>query len=78
MGMPVAPKPLDTAPETYGSRCRPRLLLHNLGGACLILAVIIVLAGAWYFLMGPGAGSTTAPNDVNVNVELPSVAPDAS
>ncbi|MFP5342635.1 MAG: hypothetical protein ACLGIJ_06905 [Candidatus Limnocylindria bacterium] len=43
-----------------------------------ILAIVIVLAGAWYFLMGPGAGSTTAPNDVNVNVELPSIAPDAS
>ena len=26
----------------------------------------------------PGAGSTTAPNDINVNVELPSVAPAAS
>ena len=48
------------------------------GTVLAILAVIIVLAGAWYFLMGPGAGSTTAPNDVNVNVELPSVAPDAS
>lgn len=43
-----------------------------------IIAIIIVLAAGWYFLMGPGAGSTTAPTDVNVNVELPSVAPDAS
>ena len=43
-----------------------------------ILAIIIVLAAGWYFLMGPGAGGSTAPNDVNVNVELPSVAPDAS
>lgn len=42
-----------------------------------IIAIIIVLAAGWYFLMGPGAGSTT-PNDINVNVELPSVAPDAS
>ena len=32
----------------------------------------------WYFLLGPGAGSTDAPTDINVNVELPSVAPDAS
>jgi hypothetical protein len=49
-------------------------------GAILgILAIIIVLAGAWYFLMGPGAGATTdGTNDINVNVELPSVAPDAS
>jgi len=43
-----------------------------------IIAIIIVLAGAWYFLMGPGAGSTTAPNDININVDLPSVAPAAS
>lgn len=42
-----------------------------------IIAVIIVLAAGWYFLMGPGAG-TTAPTDVNVNIELPSVAPAAS
>ena len=31
-----------------------------------IIAVIIVLAGAWYFLMGPGANTTHAPTDVNV------------
>lgn len=43
-----------------------------------IIAIVIVLAAGWYFLMGPGANSTTAPNDINVNVELPSVAPDAS
>ena len=45
-------------------------------GAILgIIAIIIVLALGWYFLMGPGAGSSSQPNDVNVNVELPSVAP---
>ena len=43
-----------------------------------IIAVIIVLAGAWYFLMGPGANTTSAPTDVNVDVTLPSVAPAAS
>jgi hypothetical protein len=43
-----------------------------------IIALIIVLAAGWYFLLGPGAGSTDAPSDINVNVELPSVAPDAS
>ena len=43
-----------------------------------IVAVIIVLAAGWYFLMGAGAGTTDTPNDVNVNVELPSIAPDAS
>ena len=48
-------------------------------GAILgIIAIIIVLALGWYFLMGPGASSTSQPNDVNVNVELPSVAPQSS
>ena len=44
-----------------------------------IIAVIIVLAGAWYFLMGPGATTNSnAPSDVNVDVNLPSLAPEAS
>jgi len=43
-----------------------------------IVAILLVLAGLWYFLMGPGANTSTAPNDVNVNIELPSLAPDAS
>ena len=43
-----------------------------------IIAIIIVLALGWYFLVGPGAGSSSQPNDVNVNVELPSVAPQSS
>ena len=43
-----------------------------------IIAVIIVLAGAWYFLMGPGANTTSSPTDVNVDVTLPSVAPQSS
>jgi hypothetical protein len=44
-----------------------------------IIAIIIVLALGWYFLMGPGAGtSSNSSNDTNINVELPSVAPQAS
>ncbi len=43
-----------------------------------IIALVIILAAGWYFLLGPGAGTTDNPTDVNVNVELPSVAPDAS
>ena len=39
-----------------------------------IIAILIVLAGAWYFLMGPGAGSTT-PSDINVDINVPSAAP---
>jgi hypothetical protein len=43
-----------------------------------ILAIIVVLAVGWYLVMGPGANSSAQPNDINVNVELPSVAPAAS
>ena len=44
-----------------------------------ILAIIIVLAVGWYFLMGPGAGTTSnSSNDTNINVTLPSVAPAGS
>jgi hypothetical protein len=43
-----------------------------------IIAVIIVLAGAWYFLMGPGANTTSNPGNINVDVNLPSQAPAAS
>ena len=44
-----------------------------------IIAIIIVLALGWYFLMGPGAGSSSnSSNDTNINVELPSVAPQGS
>ena len=39
-----------------------------------IIAIIIVLALGWYFLMGPGAGSkSSSSNDTNINVTLPSV-----
>ena len=50
----------------------------NTGVILGIIAIIIVLALGWYFLMGPGAGSTTQQNDTNVTVELPSVAPQPS
>jgi hypothetical protein len=43
-----------------------------------IIAIVIVLAGAWYFLMGPGANSTVVPDDVNVNIEVPTIEPAAS
>ncbi len=39
-----------------------------------ILAIIVVLAVGWYFLMGPGTGtSSNSSNDTNINVTLPSV-----
>ncbi len=43
-----------------------------------VIAIVLVLAGAWFFLLGPGANSTATPSDINVNIELPSVAPAAS
>ena len=43
-----------------------------------IIAVIIVLAGAWYFLIGPGANTSSTPTNIDVNVTLPSAAPAAS
>lgn len=49
----------------------------NTGVILGIIAIIIVLALGWYFLMGPGAG-TGQPTNINVDVNLPSVAPAAS
>ena len=46
-----------------------------------ILAIIIVLAGLWYFAMGPGAGgsgTTTQENNPDVNIEAPLEEPVAS
>jgi hypothetical protein len=38
-----------------------------------IIAVIIVLAGLWYFALGPGSGgsTTTQENNPDVNIEVP-------
>ncbi|HEY3334554.1 MAG TPA: hypothetical protein VGK16_04885 [Candidatus Limnocylindrales bacterium] len=54
-------------------------------GSGAIIGVILVLAiivGFWFFAFGPGkgtfGGSTSGGTDINVNVELPSVAPAAS
>jgi hypothetical protein len=62
------------------------VVVDNRGsGVGAILGVIVIIAlivGIWYFAFGPGqgafGGTTDQPNDINVNVELPSVAPDAS
>ena len=51
----------------------------NAGLILGIIAIIIVLALGWYFLMGPGAGSRgNSSNDTNITVQLPSVAPQSS
>jgi hypothetical protein len=53
------------------------------GGAGMIVAAIVILAvviGLWYFALGPGQGTfgAGAGTDINVDVTLPSVAPEAS
>ena len=55
------------------------------GGMGVILGVIVLgmlIVGSSFFAFGPGQGafdnSNSKPNDINVNVELPSVAPEGS
>jgi hypothetical protein len=40
-----------------------------------VIALVVVLAVAWYLLLGPGVSSSNRPDDVNVNVELPTIVP---
>ena len=44
----------------------------NSGMLLGIVAIILVLAAIWFFVFGPGAGTTT-PGDTNINVNLPSL-----
>jgi hypothetical protein len=72
---------LETPKRSHTTMSDPNTVVVKDGGSNTgvilgIIAIIIVLALGWYFLMGPGAGAgTTPPNEVNINVELPSVAP---
>ena len=50
----------------------------SIGTILGIIAIILVLAGLWYFLLGPGANSKSGSNDINIDVNLPSLAPAAS
>jgi hypothetical protein len=46
-----------------------------------IIAIIAIVAAIWFFALGPGAGSNKNSNtggDTNINVQLPSVAPNPS
>lgn len=45
------------------------------GGATAIIAIVVIVLlaiGAWYFLLGPGAGSQSG-GDTQIDVNLPSV-----
>lgn len=54
----------------------------GMGAILGVIVVLLLVLGFWYFAFGPGqgtfGGSTSQPNDINVNVELPSVAPEGS
>jgi hypothetical protein len=54
----------------------------SLGAILGVIVIALLLVGIWFFAFGPGQGTfggdTSKPNDINVNVELPSLAPDAS
>jgi hypothetical protein len=47
----------------------------NTGVILGIIVLVVVLAGAWYLLMGPGAGEASMPGDLNINIELPTMEP---
>ena len=50
----------------------------SMGAIVGVIVVLLLLVGFWYFAFGPGQGTfsgTDQPNDINVNVELPSAAP---
>ena len=50
----------------------------GLGVIVGVIVVVLLVIGFWYFALGPGKSGTSQPNDINVNVELPSVAPQGS
>ena len=54
----------------------------GMGAILGVIVVLLLLVGIWFFAFGPGQGTfgggTTQPNDINVNVELPSVAPEST
>ena len=48
-------------------------------GAILgVIVVILLLAIGWYLFLGPGAGGSAKPGDINVDVNLPSLVPASS
>jgi len=53
----------------------------GLGTILGVIVIAILAVGIWYFAFGPGQGTfsgDTSNPDINVNVELPSVAPEGS
>ena len=63
------------------------VIVENRGsstGAILgVIVIVALIAGIWFLAFGPGQGmfggsKSGGSNDINVNVELPSVAPASS
>lgn len=50
----------------------------NAGVIIGVIIVVLLLAIGWYLFLGPGAGQNTTPGDINVDVNLPSLAPVSS
>jgi hypothetical protein len=51
----------------------------GLGMILGIIAIIAIVAAVWYFALGPGAGTRTTDNGgTDINVNLPSLAPNPS
>ncbi|TAL11070.1 MAG: hypothetical protein EPO00_03905 [Chloroflexota bacterium] len=47
-------------------------------GAVLgVIVLVLMLAIGWYLFLGPGAGQSSKPGDINVDVNLPTLAPTA-
>jgi len=82
----IDPPVLHLGPMSYDTdRDRDVVVVDRRGsglGTILGVIVIAILAvGIWYFAFGPGQGTfsgETGNPDVNVNVELPSAAPEGS
>jgi hypothetical protein len=53
----------------------------NVGTILGIIVILALIVGIWYFAFGPGQGTfggTTTQPDINVDVNLPSAAPQGS
>ncbi len=51
----------------------------GIGVILAVIAIVVLAAGVWYFVFGPGqgafGGTTEGGGDINVDVTLPSVDP---
>ena len=54
----------------------------GMGAILGVIAILVLVAGFWYFAFGPGqgtfGGTMEGGNDINVDVNMPAVEPAAS